>query len=97
VQAALAHGLDEPGQQGKHAAFDPDHEEKILDWIRQNAKQNIPVTQTEIMDHCTAEFKIKFTRELGYPPSSENVQSGVWRRPVPRFVRFACEWILHWK
>jgi hypothetical protein len=62
VQAALAHGLDEPGQRGKHATLDSDREQQILDWIQQNAEQDTPVTKTEIMDHCTAEFKIRFTR-----------------------------------
>jgi hypothetical protein len=62
VQVALAHGLDEPGQRGKHAALDSHREQKILDWIQQNAEQDTPITKTEIMDHCTAEFKIKFTR-----------------------------------
>jgi hypothetical protein len=62
VQAALTHSLDEPGQRGKHAALDQDREQQILDWIRQNAEQDTPVTRTEITDHCTAEFKIKFTR-----------------------------------
>jgi hypothetical protein len=62
VQAALAHGLDEPGQRGEHAALDQDREQQILDWIRQNAEQSTSVTKTEIMDHCTAEFEIKFTR-----------------------------------
>jgi hypothetical protein len=31
VQAALAHGLDEPGQRGKHMALDHDREQQILD------------------------------------------------------------------
>jgi hypothetical protein len=61
----LAHGLDEPGQREKYAALDQDREQHILDWIRQNAEQDIPVTKTEIMDHCTTEFKIRFTLGWG--------------------------------
>jgi hypothetical protein len=38
VQAALAHGLDEPGQQGKHIGLDQDRKQQILDWIEQNAE-----------------------------------------------------------
>jgi hypothetical protein len=49
VQTALAHWLDDPGQRGKPAAIDQDHE------------QDTPVTKTDIMDHCTAIFKITFT------------------------------------
>jgi hypothetical protein len=33
VQAVLAHGLDRPGQRGKHIALDQDHEQQIRDWI----------------------------------------------------------------
>jgi hypothetical protein len=62
MQAALAHELDEPGQRGKHAAVDQSREQQILDWIRQNAEQDIPITKSEIIGHCTAEFQIKFTR-----------------------------------
>jgi hypothetical protein len=63
VQAALVHRLDEPGQRGKHSALDRDREQQILDWIRQNAEQETPVTRTEIMNYSTSQFKIKFTRE----------------------------------
>jgi hypothetical protein len=73
MQAAWAQGLKEPGQRGKHAALDQDREQQILNWIRQNAerrtqnaKQETPVTKIEIMDHCTTEFKIKFTRGWVY-------------------------------
>jgi hypothetical protein len=31
VQAALAHGLDQPGQRGKHIALDQEREQQILD------------------------------------------------------------------
>jgi hypothetical protein len=33
TQAARAHGMDEPGQRGKHIAIDQDREQQILDWI----------------------------------------------------------------
>jgi hypothetical protein len=39
VQAALAHGLDEPGQRGKHIALDQDREQQIFDWMEQNANE----------------------------------------------------------
>jgi hypothetical protein len=32
-QAALAHGMDESGQRGKHIAVDQVREQQILDWI----------------------------------------------------------------
>jgi hypothetical protein len=38
VNSALAHGLDEPGHRGKHAAIDGDRERKTPDWVRQNAE-----------------------------------------------------------
>jgi hypothetical protein len=60
----MAHMLDEPGQRGKHSALAQGREQQPLDWIRQNAEQDTPITKTGIMDHCTAEFKIKFTRRL---------------------------------
>jgi phage-related minor tail protein len=62
VQAALAHWLDEPGQRGKRAALDQDREQHVLDYIRQNAEQDTSVTKTEIVDHSTPEFRIKFPR-----------------------------------
>jgi hypothetical protein len=62
VQAALAYGLDDPGQRGKHITVDQVHEQQIIDWIRQNAEEDTPVTRVEIMDYCAAQFKIKFTR-----------------------------------
>jgi hypothetical protein len=45
VQAALAHGVDDPGQWGKHIAIDQDCEQHILDWIRQNAGKETPITR----------------------------------------------------
>jgi hypothetical protein len=59
---ALAHGLDEPGQRGKHIALDRDRAQQILDWMEQNAEQDTPITRGEIMDYSTSQFKIKSTR-----------------------------------
>jgi hypothetical protein len=62
VQAALALGLDEPGQRGKHIAIDQDREQQIVDQIEQNTEEGTPITRGEILDYCTSQFKIKFTR-----------------------------------
>jgi hypothetical protein len=62
VQAALAHGMDEPGQRAKPIALDQDREQQILDWIRQNAEQDTSVTRGEIMDYSTSQFKMKYDR-----------------------------------
>jgi hypothetical protein len=79
IQAALAHGLDEPGQRGKPIALDEDREQQILDWIQQNAEENTPVTRGEGMCYCTSQFKIKSTRglvnSLGLRHSDEGIQT----------------------
>jgi transposase len=62
VQSALAHGLEPPGERGKHPALDADHEHQILDWIQQNAEQSTPVGKTEIKDYCIAQLKVPITR-----------------------------------
>jgi hypothetical protein len=54
--------MDEPGHRGEHAPLDQDHEQQTLDSIRQNAEQDIPVMEGEIMDYCATQFHIKFTR-----------------------------------
>jgi hypothetical protein len=45
VRAALPHGLDEPGQRGKHVALDQDREQQMFDWIQQNPEKDRPVTR----------------------------------------------------
>jgi hypothetical protein len=62
VQSALAHGLEPPGERGKHHALDHHREQQILDWIQQNAEQSTPVSKTEIKDHCTCQLKVPITR-----------------------------------
>jgi hypothetical protein len=62
VKSALAHRLDEPGHRGKHIALGDDRERNILDWVRQNAEQETPVTNGEIMDYCTTHIEIQVTR-----------------------------------
>jgi hypothetical protein len=64
VQAAVAHGLDEPGQRGKHIAIDQNREQQILDWIEQNAEEETRVMRGEIMNYYTSQSKTKSTREL---------------------------------
>jgi hypothetical protein len=62
VKAALAHGFDDPGRRGKHNALDDDRERQILDWVRQNAEQETPVTKGEIREYCTTQFQIPIIR-----------------------------------
>jgi hypothetical protein len=62
VQSALAHGLEPPGERGKHPARDPDREQRILDWIQQKAEQSTPFEKTEIKDYCTTQLKVLITR-----------------------------------
>jgi chorismate mutase len=38
VQSALAHGLEPPGERGKHPALDADREQQILNRIQQKAE-----------------------------------------------------------
>jgi hypothetical protein len=38
VQLAFAHGLEPPGERGKHPALGADREQQILDWIQQKAE-----------------------------------------------------------
>jgi hypothetical protein len=63
VQAALAHTLDETGECGKHFGLDQDREQQFRDWIQQNAEEDTQTTRGEIIDYCTSQVKIKFTRE----------------------------------
>jgi hypothetical protein len=62
VQSALAHGLEPPGERGKHNTLDADLEQQILDWIEQKAEQSTPVGKREIKDYCTTELKVPTTR-----------------------------------
>jgi hypothetical protein len=62
VQSALAHGLEPPGERGKHPALDADREQQILGWIQQKAEQSTPVGKTEIKDYCTTQLKVPITR-----------------------------------
>jgi hypothetical protein len=48
VQSTFVHGLESPGEQGKHTALDRTREQQMLDWIQQNAAQSTPVSKTEI-------------------------------------------------
>jgi hypothetical protein len=62
VQSALPHGLEPPGERGKHPALDADREQQILDGIQQTAEQSTPVEKTEINDYCTIQLKVPITR-----------------------------------
>jgi hypothetical protein len=62
VQAALTYRLDDPGQQGQPIVLDQDHEQQIFDWIQQNARKDTQTKRGEIMDYCTSQAQIKFTR-----------------------------------
>jgi transposase len=61
VISALEHGLDPPGQRGKHAALEQDREQQILDRIKQNAEDRTPVTKRGIKDYCTSQFQVPIT------------------------------------
>jgi hypothetical protein len=52
VKAALEHGMDLPGQRGKHIALNDDRERQISDWIGQNAERETPFITREIRDYC---------------------------------------------
>jgi transposase len=62
MQSALAHGLEPPGERGKHPALDRDHEQQILNWIQQKAEQSTPLGKTEIKDYFTTQLKVLTTR-----------------------------------
>jgi transposase len=62
VKAAFAHGLDDRGRRGKHNSLAHDRERQILDWVRQKAEQETPVTKGEIREYCTTQFQIPITR-----------------------------------
>jgi hypothetical protein len=62
VQSALAPGLEQPGERGKHPALDADREQQILDWIQQKAEQSTPVGKREIKDYCSTQWKVPITR-----------------------------------
>jgi hypothetical protein len=65
VQASHAHGLDDPGQRGKHIALDQDCGEQILDWIEQNAEESTSITRGEIMDYSTSHFQNQIYSRMG--------------------------------
>jgi hypothetical protein len=71
--------MDEPGQRRKHIAIDQHREQQILDWIHQNAEQDIPITRGKITDYCTSHFKIGPTRgwvhSFVLPHSDEEIQT----------------------
>jgi hypothetical protein len=54
--------MDPPGQRGKHVALDDDRERQIIDWIQQNAQQEIPVTKREIRDYCKTQLRTSIAR-----------------------------------
>jgi hypothetical protein len=54
--------MDDPGHRGKHTALDDHRERQILDWVRQNAEQETPVTKGEIKEYFTTRFQIPITR-----------------------------------
>jgi hypothetical protein len=62
VQSELAHGLELPGERGKHPALDRDREQQIPDWIQQKAEQSTPVGKTEIKDCCITQLNVLITR-----------------------------------
>jgi hypothetical protein len=62
VQSALAHGLELPGERGKHTALDHRREQQILDWIQQKGEQSTPVSNTEIKYYCMGQLKVPITR-----------------------------------
>jgi hypothetical protein len=62
VQSALRHGLELPGERGKHPALDADREQQILDWIQQQAEQSTAFGKTEIKDYCTPQLKVLTSR-----------------------------------
>jgi hypothetical protein len=62
VKSALGHGMNSPGHRGKHTALEQDHEQQILDWIKQNAEDSTPVTRKEIKDYRTSQFQVPMTR-----------------------------------
>jgi hypothetical protein len=54
--------LDPPGHRGTHTSLEQDREQKILDWIKQNAEGSASVTRKEIKDYCTSQFQVPITR-----------------------------------
>jgi hypothetical protein len=62
VQSALPHGLEPPGERGKHPALDVHHEQQILDWIQQKAEQSTPVGEREIKNYCITQLKVPISR-----------------------------------
>jgi hypothetical protein len=62
VTSGVEHGLDSPGDQGKHIALECDREQQILDDTRQNAESNTPVTRKENKESWTSQFQGAITR-----------------------------------
>jgi hypothetical protein len=62
VKSALEHRLNPPTYREKDTALDPDHQQQILEWIRQNAERSIPLTKGEIKDYCISQFQVPITR-----------------------------------
>jgi hypothetical protein len=54
--------MDPPGQRGKHIVLDDDREGQIIDWIRQNAEQETPITKREIRYYCMIQFRTPIIR-----------------------------------
>jgi hypothetical protein len=62
LKSALEHGVKPPGNRGKHAALDQDHEKQIFDSIRQNSERSTPVTKKEIKHYCTSHLQAPIIR-----------------------------------
>jgi transposase len=62
AKSALEHPRDPAGSRGKHTALDSDHEQQILEWIRQNAERSTPLTKKEIKDYCISQLQVPITR-----------------------------------
>jgi hypothetical protein len=62
VQPALAHGLEMAEERARQLVLHQAREQQILDWIQQNAEQNMPVSRAEIKDYCTSHFQVPITR-----------------------------------
>jgi hypothetical protein len=84
VKSALEHELDPLGHRGKHTALEQDREQQILEWIKQNAEGNTPVTRKEIKDSGTGQFNFKFqSLAAGKIRSFFSIQTKSFNQQVP--------------
>jgi transposase len=54
--------MDPLGHRGRHTALEQDHEQQILDWIKQNIEASRVVTRKEIKDYDASQFQVPITR-----------------------------------